>query len=125
VSRIVPRTKPALPGVRTDELLLGVAQNAVGCALVLTAWALAIVDQDRAASSALLPGLLIFGLSAAGQIRFRVVIEQAIALIGAWVVLAPWLLGFATNDAGTWAHVILGGLALCAAVASLRRGETS
>ncbi|MGH1570420.1 SPW repeat protein [Methylobacterium sp. P31] len=124
MSRILPRTRPSPPGWRTDEILLGVAQNAVGSALVLAAWALAIVDQDRAAASALLPGLLIFGLSAAGQIRFRAAIEQAIALIGTWVILAPWTLGFAANDAGTWAHVILGGLALATAAATLRRAGT-
>jgi hypothetical protein len=121
VTRILPHTRPSPPGWRTDEILLGVAQNAVGSALVLAAWALAIMDQHRAASSALLPGLLIFGLSAAGQIRFRPAIEQAIALIGAWIVMAPWTLGFAANDAGTWAHVVLGGLALATAAASLRR----
>lgn len=125
MSRILPPTRPSPPGWGTDEILLGLAQNAVGSALVLAAWILAVLGQDRAAASALLPGLLIFGLSAASQIRFRATVEQAIALTGAWIVLAPWILDFAANDSGTWIHVILGGLALAVAAAQLKRAGAS
>ena len=71
-------------------------------------------------ASALLPGLLVFGLSTANQLRFRAVLERAIALIGAWTLLAPWMLGFAANDVATWAHVTLGGVSLASALAWLK-----
>lgn len=110
---------------RTDEILLGALQHAAGAALVLAAWVLLLIDQGRAGASALLPGLLIFGLSTANQLRFRAVLERAVALTGAWTVLAPWMLGFAANDVATWAHVTLGGVALASALAWLNLARKS
>lgn len=110
---------------RTDGILLGALQHAAGAALVLAAWVLLLIDQGRAGASALLPGLLIFGLSTANQLRFRAVLERAVALTGAWTVLAPWMLGFAANDVATWAHVTLGGVALASALAWLNLARKS
>ncbi|MER2265313.1 SPW repeat protein [Methylobacterium oxalidis] len=117
--------EPSPPGWRTDEILLGVLQHAAGTALVLAAWVLVLADRGNAAASALLPGLLIFALSGANQIRFRAVFEQAVALAGAWTLLAPWALGFAANDAATWAHVTLGGVTIASALAWLRVARKS
>ncbi|POR42413.1 SPW repeat protein [Methylobacterium sp. V23] len=111
---------PSPSGWRTDEILLGTLQHAAGAALVLAAWVLLLIDQGRPGASALLPGLLIFGLSAANQLRFRAVLERAVALAGAWTVLAPWMLGFAANDLATWAHVTLGGVTFVSALAWLK-----
>src|SRR5919112_1318867 len=121
----VQRHAPSAPGWRTDEILLGVLQHAAGTALVLAAWVLVLPAHRHAAASAPLPGLLIFALSGANQIRFRAVFEQAVALAGAWTMLAPWALGFAANDAATWAHVTLGGVTLASALAWLRVVRTS
>ncbi|WP_311274046.1 SPW repeat protein [Methylobacterium sp. WCS2018Hpa-22] len=115
--------RPSLSGWRTDQILLGALQHASGAALVLAAWVLLLIDQGRPGASALLPGMLIFGLSAANQLRFRAVLERAVALTGAWTLLAPWMLGFATNDVATWAHVTLGGLTLASALAWLNLGR--
>lgn len=112
--------RPSPSGWRTDEILLGALQHATGAALVLAAWVLIRVDQGRPGASALLPGLLVFGLSTANQLRFRAVLERAIALIGAWTLLAPWMLGFAANDVATWAHVMLGGVTFVSALAWLK-----
>lgn len=115
-----PHAPPSPPGWRTDEILLGALQHAAGAALVLAAWVLLLIDQGRPGASALLPGMLISGLSAANQLRFRAVLERAVALAGAWTVLAPWMLGFAANDLATWAHVTLGGVTLASALAWLK-----
>ncbi|MDP4006213.1 SPW repeat protein [Methylobacterium sp. NEAU K] len=108
---------------RTDEILIGGLQHAAGIALVLAAWVLILEDHARPAASALLPGLLIVVLSGANQIRFRAAFEQAVALIGAWTLLAPWALGFAANDPATWAHVTLGTVAVVSAVTWLKRAR--
>lgn len=120
-----PHAPPSPPGWRTDEILLGALQHAAGVALVLAAWILILVDLGRPGASALLPGLLVLGLSTANQLRFRVVLERAIALTGAWTLLAPWMLGFAANDVATWAHVTLGCVILASALASLRLARKS
>lgn len=108
MSRIDTPTQ-APPTWRTDEVVLGILQHASGVALVLAAWVLVFTDHARAAASALLPGLLIVTLYGANQIRFRAVLERSVLLVGAWTVVAPWVLGFAANDGATWAHIALGG----------------
>ena len=116
----VQRHEPSVSGWRTDEILVGVLQHAVGTALVLAACVLVYTDfNGRAAASALLSGLLVSALTRANQIRFRAVFEQGVALIGAWTVLAPWMLGFVAYDPGdlgprnAWgrSHRVRGGLA--------------
>jgi len=116
----VDTAKSSPPTWRTDEILLGGLQYAAGVALVLAAWVLLFTDHARAAGSALLPGLLIVTLYGANQIRFRAVLERAVLLVGAWTLVAPWALGFATNDGATWAHVALGSVAVATAMMLLR-----
>lgn len=116
---------PFRPGWRTDELLVGAAQHIAGTALVLAAWLLVFTGHDAAAASALLPGLVILALTAANQIRHRAAGERAVAIAGAWTVLAPWLIGFAANDAATWAHLAFGGMALACAITWLRIARPS
>ncbi|KAA0121486.1 hypothetical protein CIW48_23045 [Methylobacterium sp. P1-11] len=118
-------TTHAPPTWRTDEIVLGILQHASGVALVLTAWVLVFTDHTRAAASALLPGLLIVMLYGANQLRFRVVLERGVLLVGAWTLVAPWALGFAANDGATWAHVALGGVAIASAVTWLRIARRS
>ena len=113
------------PGWGTDEILVGILEQVAGTALVLAAWVLVFADQGRAAFSALLPGLLILALTGINQIHFRPIFERAVALAGAWAVLAPWLFGFAANDAATWAHVAAGAVAMAAALTRLKKKRTS
>ena len=124
MSRIEPPAH-ASPTWRTDEIALGILQHASGAALALAAWVLVFTDHARAAASALLPGLLIVTLYGANQIRFRAVLERAVLIVGAWAVVAPWVLGFAANDGATWAHVALGGVAIATAATWLRIARRS
>lgn len=105
---------------RTDEILVGILQHAAGLVLVLAAWVLVFTDHARAAGSALLPGLLIVTLYGANQIRFRVVLERVVLLVGIWTLVAPWVLHFAAHDGATWAHVVLGSVAIATALTLLR-----
>jgi hypothetical protein len=102
---------------RSDELLFGVVLHAVGSALVLAASTLAIMGPGPGGLAGAPPGFLIFGLSAASQVRFRTVLEQAIAPLRVWTIVVPWELGFAANDAATWTHTVLGALAFAATAA--------
>lgn len=123
MSRIdtAPSSPPASrPAWRMDAILIGILQHAAGIALVLAAWVLVFTDHARAAGSALLPGLLIVALYGANQIRFRAVLERAVLLVGMWTLVAPWALGFAAHDGATWAHVILGSVAIATALTLLR-----
>lgn len=113
-------TATSSPAWRTEEILLGIVQHAAGVALVLAAWVLVFTDHTRAAASALVTGLLIVTLYGVNQIRFRAVVERGVLLVGAWTLVAPWALGFAANDGATWAHVVLGGVAIASAATWLR-----
>lgn len=125
MSQVKPPATPSPSGWRTDEILIGGLQHAAGNALLLAAWVFILVCQERAAASALLPALLVLGLSVASQIRFRATFERAVTLVGAWTLVAPWALGFAANDAATWAHVTLGAVVVASAVTWLRIARTS
>lgn len=107
----------------TEEILAGLLQHAAGLALVLAAWGLVFTDHARAAGSALLPGLLIVTFYGANRIRFRAVLERAVLLVGVWTLAAPWALGFAAHDGATWAHVVLGGVAIATALTLLRNAR--
>lgn len=124
MSRAGMRTTPS-SGWGTAEILVGALEHAAGTALVLAAWVLVFVDQGPAAFSALPPGLLILALTGMNQIRFRPTFKRAVALAGAWTVLAPWLLGFAANDAATWTHLTAGAVAMAAALTRLRKTSRS
>jgi SPW repeat len=110
----------APPIWRTNEIALGILRHASGVALLLAAWVLVFTDHARAAASALLPGLLIVTLYGANQIRFRAVVERTVLIVGAWTIVAPWVLGFAASDGATLAHVALGSVAMATAASWLR-----
>ncbi|AWB24998.1 hypothetical protein DA075_20805 [Methylobacterium currus] len=110
---------------RTDEILLAALQHAAGTALLVAAWVLIVAGHARAAASALPPGLMVLVLSGIDPARIRPAIERAVVILGGGTVLAPWLFGFAANDAATWAHVVLGAVAAGSAATRLRLARAS
>ena len=109
---------------QTRELVVGTVQYATGTLLIAVAWGLIAADQDRAAASALMPGLLILVFTDLNLIRFRAAFERMVAGLGLWTLLSPWTLGFSANLAAAWAHVALGGVTLVCAAVWLRQART-
>lgn len=118
------RLQPSSTRWPTRELVVGTVQYAAGTLLIAIAWVLIAADQDRAAASALVPGLLILILTDLNLIRFRAAFERMVACLGLWTLLSPWALGFSANRATVWAHVVLGSVALICAAVWLRQART-
>lgn len=110
---------------QTREIVIGTVQYAVGTLLIAIAWVLIASDQDRAAASALLPGLLILVFTDLNLIRFRAAFERMVACLGLWTLLSPWALGFSAQSAAAWTHVALGGVTVVCAAVWLRHARTS
>lgn len=84
--------------------------------LVISPWVLAF-PAGAATYNAVIAGLVV-GLVAVGAIvAFNQWEEWVNLVLGIWVVIAPFVLGFAAAASATWTHVILGlAVAILAAV---------
>ncbi len=80
----------------------------VGALLFLTPWAFGFVADQPAASNAWISGILIAVVAIAALTKFAEWEEWVNLLLGAWVVVSPWLLGFAAHTTGRWVHVVAG-----------------
>lgn len=95
--------------------------------LFISPWVLGFVDQTNASWNAWICGIIIAALAVSAIVRFAEWEEWINALLGVWVVVSPWILGFSAVLAAVWSHVILG--VLIAALAcwrgwSAHHGET-
>lgn len=76
------------------------AAPATGGALATTA----------AAWNAWISALVVAGLAVAALLRFFEWEEWLNGLVGLWLVLSPWVLGFSAQAAAMWSVVVLGAL---------------
>lgn len=92
---------------------------ALGVALFISPWVLGYVTTGaadaaaptgftRAAWNAWLTGVVVAGLVVITLIRFDEWVDWVTGLVGAWVIAAPWILGFADIPAAMASHVVLG-----------------
>ena len=84
--------------------------------LFASPWVLGFVDGQVAAWSAWASAVVIGVLAIAAIVAFTEWEEWVNLALGAWVVLAPWILGFSGLGYARSAHVVLG--ILVAAVAA-------
>jgi hypothetical protein len=86
-----------------------------GSALFLSPWILRFIDVHQAAWNAWLCGALVACVAILAVVAFRPWEEWHGVAIGAWLIVAPWVLGFTSIIAAAAAHVIFGGMILAAA----------
>lgn len=78
--------------------------------LFIAPWILQFAGTPAAAWNAWIGGIVVAALAISALLRFAEWEEWLIALVGLWLVLSPWLLGFAAMAAAMWSTVILGAL---------------
>lgn len=94
------------------------ANLAVGVWLFVSPWVLGYADLRSAAWDSWLMGVVVAAVSAAALILFAPWQEWVNVIMGVWLLVAPWVMGFASseNSAALWNHVavglVVGGLAL-------------
>lgn len=99
------------------------ANLALGAWLFAAPWVLGYEPVRSAAWNSWIFGVVVAAVSVSALILFAVWEEWLNAIIGLWLLVSPWVLGFASTDtAGAlWNHVavglVVGGLALWDALA--------
>jgi len=82
----------------------------IGAALFMSPWALQFTDLSDATVNARVCGLVIFVVAGGALLAFGEWEDWHGIAVGAWIMISPWILGFApiTSAAGT--HVFLGAM---------------
>lgn len=76
--------------------------------LFLTPWIFGSVPDTTAAANAWISAVIIGGLAVAALTKFAEWEEWVSLVLGLWVIVSPWALGFAAQTAAKSAHVIVG-----------------
>jgi hypothetical protein len=76
--------------------------------LFLSPWVFGFLGNTMAAWNAWIAAVVVGALSLAALVRFAEWEEWVNIAVGVWIVLSPWLLGFAGITAAMWTHVVLG-----------------
>jgi hypothetical protein len=79
----------------------------LGAVLFLMPW-LFELGSTAAAWNVGIVGAVIVALSIAAIIRFTQWEEWINLILGLWVMVSPWVLGFAAMAAAMWGHVVIG-----------------
>jgi hypothetical protein len=76
--------------------------------LFVSPWLFGFTSHSLASWNAWICGAVIAALALAAIVRFAEWEEWINVALGAWLVIAPWILGFTAVAAAMWTHVILG-----------------
>jgi len=90
-----------------------------GALLFISPWALGYFGDLTAARTAWVGGVVIFLLGAAALAQFAEWEEWVALIVGVVVIIAPWVLGFATIHAGLWSCVALGVIVALSSISEL------
>ncbi|MGO4683702.1 SPW repeat protein [Hyphomicrobium sp. 2TAF46] len=80
----------------------------LGIALFISPWALNYVTETNAALNAHIVGAVITLLALAALFAFRVWEEWISAVLGAWLIIAPWVLNFSGHTVATRMSMLIG-----------------
>ena len=86
--------------------------------LFLTPWIFGFVAGTAAAPNAWISGVIIGAVAIAALTSFAEWEEWVNLVLGLWVIVSPWVLGFATETAAKSAHVVVG--LIVAALAAIK-----
>jgi hypothetical protein len=105
---------------RSDESHLQDWINLV-CALLLfiSPWAFGFSDDNLAARTAWISGVVIAVMAVIALVQFHEWEEWVSAALGLWTVAAPWVLGFAIVAYAPATFVVLGAVILVASLSEL------
>jgi SPW repeat len=90
-----------------------------GVLLFLSPWALGFSGDVMAARAAWIGGVVMFILAVAALVQFAEWEEWVELIVGALVVISPWVLGFAAVHAAMWSCVVLGVIVVLASISEL------
>jgi hypothetical protein len=93
----------------------------LGVWLVISPWVLQFAAEPRAMWNAVILGVVIAAAAILALVQFHEWEEWADMAFGLWLIVSPWVLGFAeTLATATWNFVVVGVLTIGLAAWSLR-----
>ena len=94
---------------------------ALVCAVLLfvAPWILGFSGDVAATRAAWITGVVVALFAAAALVQFAEWEEWVNGLLGVWMIVAPWIVGFATVGVAVAAFVVLGIVVLAAAASEL------
>ena len=102
---------------KSESTAIDVGNAILGAILFITPWLFGFSNESRPAWNAWICGAVVALVALAAVIQFQEWEEWLNGAIGLWVLISPWILGFATNASALWSHVVLG--VLVAALAAI------
>lgn len=93
---------------RLDDLELNNLNVLLGTFLFFSPWILGYRAEQTACWNAWASGALVCAVAFAALFYFKTWEEWLNLLLGSWICVSPWLLGFADQSRATGIHVIVG-----------------
>ncbi len=90
-----------------------------GVLLFASPWALRFTGDPMAARTAWVGGVIIFLASVAALAQFAEWEEWVALIVGALVIIAPWVFGFTTIHAAMWSCVVLGAIVVLSSISEI------
>ena len=92
----------------TGRTVANLTSAAAGLLLAVSPWLAGFTSEAIASSNAVLCGLLILAFTAAAILQVREWRSWMNLVPGVWVLLSPWILGFAIHIAAGAIHFLIG-----------------
>ncbi len=90
-----------------------------GALLFLSPWALRFSGDPTAARTAWIGGVVIFVMGLVALMQFAEWEEWVALIVGALVIIAPWVFGFAAIHAAMWSCVVLGAIVVLSSISEI------
>ncbi len=90
-----------------------------GVLLFVSPWALGFLGDPMAARTAWVGGAIIFLIGVVALMQFAEWEEWVALVVGALVVIAPWVLRFAPIHAAMWSCVVLGVIVVLSSISEI------
>ena len=94
--------------LKAGRTVANLAGAAAGLLLAISPWLASFTSEAVASSNAVLCGLLMLSFTAAAMLQVRDWRSWMNLVPGVWVLLSPWILGFATHIAAGAIHFLIG-----------------
>lgn len=92
---------------RRNEAYIDWMNLVLGIALLISPWILGFAE-GVAMTNALAAGIVIGLIAIAALVSFAQWEEWINLLLGVWVLISPWVLGFTGIAGAMWTHVVIG-----------------
>jgi hypothetical protein len=104
----VPKEVVMMEQTWKKEAIADVINLALGAWLFLTPWIFGFVPEFATSWNAWLSGLAIGVVAIAALVAFAEWEEWINLLLGIWVAVSAWVVGFAGHATAAWIHVLVG-----------------